>query len=110
MAHHGETPFNYSMDPEEFKASNESAFNDKGDLHHHLGQVNQTPGMGATNKFPQGKLQVDDDGELGFAVAVFESKVIMSFGNKPVSWIGLDKEQAKNLAELILKKVAVLSV
>lgn len=61
--------------------------------------------FGATNKFPQGKLNEADEGEIAFGIATDKtsSKVIISFG-KPIAWIGMDKSQALGLAETIIKK------
>jgi len=58
--------------------------------------------LGKTNKFPQGKLTKDDEGELKLAVIKHENKVIVNFGT-PVTWLGLDKATAIEFAEAILK-------
>jgi len=58
--------------------------------------------LGATGKFPQGKLTDDDLGELNLAVTIFDEKVVVHFG-KSVEWIGFDPDQAIQLATEILK-------
>jgi hypothetical protein len=58
--------------------------------------------LGATGKFPQGKLNEEDEGELKLAVAHKDGEVMLVFG-KPVSWLSLPKEEAKAFAQLILK-------
>lgn len=58
--------------------------------------------LGATNKFPQGKLTENDEGEITMAVAVQDGKVVIDFG-QPTAWVGMDPQQASDLATLILK-------
>jgi len=61
--------------------------------------------LGATGKFPQGKLNEDDEGELQIGVAKdAEGKIIINFG-KPVAWIGLDAQSALGFAKTIIKKL-----
>lgn len=59
-------------------------------------------GLGATGKFPGGKITPDDEGELRLAVRAFPARgiVAVDFG-KNVSWLGLDKETALGLAEIL---------
>lgn len=59
--------------------------------------------LGPTGKFPQGKLTKDDEGEIKMAVGVRDGKIIIDFGHA-VTWFGMDKESAKNFANLILNK------
>lgn len=56
--------------------------------------------LGATNRFPEGKLNDSDEGEIMIGVTESEGKIIISFGDKPM----LTKEQAKSFAELLLKR------
>lgn len=60
-------------------------------------------GLGKTNKFPKGKLREDDEGELKFAIGIHEEKVVIDFGT-PVHWIGLDKNDAIALGQLLINK------
>jgi hypothetical protein len=46
--------------------------------------------LGATGKFPQGKLVNHDEGEIKFAVGVKDRKVIIEFGTS-VKWMGMDR-------------------
>ena len=62
-------------------------------------------GLGPTGRFPQGKLSSHDEGELCFAVAVYEGKVVVNFGT-PITSLGLDIEDARNLADLLRYKAA----
>lgn len=60
--------------------------------------------LGATGRFPEGKLNSDDEGELRFEVAFdpLNGIVRIDFG-KPVTWLGLSPETAIAFAELLLK-------
>ena len=42
------------------------------------------------DKYPDGKINQDDEGKLELKTVVYEGRVIMSWG-KPVSWIGLTR-------------------
>jgi hypothetical protein len=57
---------------------------------------------GPTGKFPEGKLNEDDKGELQMRVGTDtkNKKVILDFGS-PVTWLGLDPEGARDLAKLL---------
>lgn len=59
--------------------------------------------------FPRGKLSDTDEGELAFAVALDSAKraVVIRF-TKPVDWIGLDRDAALHLADLLIKRAADL--
>ena len=70
------------------------------DLHTML--TAQRDQLGATGKHPEGKLTESDEGEIGFSVFEYEGKIIMNF-NTPVYWFGMNKEQAKAVAESLLK-------
>ncbi len=60
--------------------------------------------LGATGKFPQGKLQDDDEGELRMAIAYdkLNGIVRVEFG-KPVAWLGLPPPEAIQFARLLLR-------
>lgn len=59
--------------------------------------------LGASGRFPQGKLNADDEGELAMAIAYDpkEGVVKLHFG-KPVAWLGLPPKEAVQLANLLL--------
>jgi hypothetical protein len=61
--------------------------------------------LGATGKFPQGKLNERDEGELQFAVGSEKGLVRIDFG-KPVAWFALPPETAQQLAMLLLRHAA----
>ena len=57
--------------------------------------------LGATKRFPDGKLTPQDDGELAFAVGHTDGKVVIDFGT-PTSWIGMPPQTAVDLAKLLI--------
>ena len=63
----------------------------------------------AEPSFPAGKLNASDEGELSFAVASDPQKraVIIRFA-KAVDWIGLDRDSALYLADLLIRRAADL--
>lgn len=60
-------------------------------------------GLGATKKFPEGKLTAQDEGELMMAIIAVNGKVVINFGT-PTAWIGFTKEQAYELANTLRDK------
>lgn len=63
--------------------------------------------LGATGKFPEGKLNQNDEGELRFSVGTRDGNVFMSFG-KPVAWFAVPPEQAVDLAEILIRHACSL--
>jgi len=62
-------------------------------------------GLGPTGKFPNGKLNDDDEGEITVAIAADKAKgvVVIDFG-KPTAWIGFTPDQAVDIAEMLHAK------
>ena len=63
--------------------------------------------FGPTNRFPQGKLNAHDEGELKMAVLVEENVVKILFG-KPIVWLGLPKKEALEFAEMVKNRAEEL--
>ena len=63
--------------------------------------------LGPTKKFPRGKFNASDEGELRLAVFVKDSTVVIDFGT-PTAWIGLDADTALQFASSIFKHAANL--
>ena len=65
--------------------------------------------IGKTDRFPQGKLSEDDEGELAFRIAAdpIKNVIIIDFGT-PVKWLGFPNDYAIGLANLILKRAEEL--
>jgi hypothetical protein len=103
MAHHGNDPDAVAMN------------NLTDEAREKLRQLQQQiperpfPSLGATNRFPQGQLNQNDEGEIMFAVAADKNqgKVLINFG-KPVAWVGMDREQAIDLSNLLRQKADAL--
>ncbi len=61
--------------------------------------------IGATGRFPYGKADENDEGELQMALAADHGQGIvrLMFG-KPIGWLGLPSRQARHLAALLTEK------
>lgn len=61
--------------------------------------------MNESNKYPRGKLNEHDEGQTSMAIAADNKKgvVIVQFF-KPIAWLGLPKQQALELSELLKSK------
>jgi hypothetical protein len=57
---------------------------------------------GALGDFPAGKLNRTDEGSIQFGVTAKDGKVVLDFGT-PVAWIGMEPQQAADLAALMLR-------
>ena len=64
--------------------------------------------LGATGKFPEGKLTPHDEGEIKIAIGVEQNKVVIHFG-KEVAWIGFTREQAISIAGSLIDNAAKCS-
>jgi len=58
--------------------------------------------LGETGKFPDGKLNENDEGEIRLGMTVKDGVLIINFG-KPIEWIGLEKKQVKEWIEYFQK-------
>jgi hypothetical protein len=63
-------------------------------------------GLGATGNFPDGKISEDDEGELKFAVLTRNENIMIIFG-KPVGWLDLPKDTAREMARGLLRQIAL---
>lgn len=61
------------------------------------------PNLGATGRYPEGKLNDSDEGEIAIAVGGQDGKVIIDFGGK-IGWIGFAPDQARQVAESLNAK------
>lgn len=61
--------------------------------------------IGATGRHPEGKITPQDEGEIAFSITNTMGKVVLNFG-KPVAWVGLRPQDARQLAELLLRNAA----
>lgn len=73
--------------------------------HHGQQRPDEILDLGPTGKFPKGKLNADDEGELRFAIAADKErqKVLLDFG-KSVKWIAMDPSLARDLAKQLIDK------
>lgn len=59
--------------------------------------------LGATGKFPDGKLTDNDEGEIKIGVTVSDERVVLAFGKK-IEWIGLTREQAIQIGQTLIDR------
>ena len=59
--------------------------------------------IGPTGKFPDAKLEPEDQGELKIGVTVKDGRVILAFG-KELAWIGFLPDQADQVAALLMQQ------
>ena len=62
--------------------------------------MSKEPKLGATGRYPEGKLRPDDEGELKAAIGTKDGKIFIEFG-KPVGWLGISPEQALEFARVL---------
>jgi len=100
MSNHGMDPKDSPMAKEFIEANLEHFEKNEKLAKDHLLQN----ALGATGRFPEGKLTKSDEGELAFAVqADPEKKLIhLNFG-KPVAWFSLTPQLANDLANSLLR-------
>ena len=58
---------------------------------------------GATGRFPDGKLNEKDEGEIRTAIGVVDGNVVIDFGT-PVTWMAMPPGQAIEIANALMKK------
>lgn len=101
MGHHSQQPFDGNLD-EDFQRKLSLELGKSKDLIAKLNELKEQYNLGETGLFPDGKLTEKDEGEIKIAIGEMGGRVIMNFG-KPITWIGFTKEQAKGIAESLLK-------
>lgn len=68
--------------------------------------MTKKPKLGATGKFPAGKLNKDDEGELQLAIGVTRDGLVRIDFGKPVAWLAMTKADAAKFAGLLMKHAA----
>lgn len=65
---------------------------------------------GKSNRaYPNGRVGADDEGELAYAIAADpRHQIIRIEFNKPVDWLGLDKQSAEALRDMLSEKLLEL--
>ena len=71
------------------------------DLELRKAQLSQN--IGALHDHPERRLTDKDEGALQYAVAQTGGKIIINFGT-PVSWIGMNPEDAEAMANVLMAK------
>jgi len=63
------------------------------------------PHFGPTGKFPDGKLDPSDEGELAIGIATDKKNgVIRIHFGKPIAWFALKKDEAMRLSKWIAER------
>lgn len=101
MPHHNFNPALSDLEMAEWKKIEDASRKGAGDVEKKLRGLQ----LGATGRYPQGKLGPDDEGELAYAVAVIKERVIFDFGT-PIRSLGLTADDAEELGEWLLAKAA----
>lgn len=59
----------------------------------------------ADRKWPQGRIEGEDDGETAFAIAADpRNKIVRIQFSKPMHWLGLGEVEARQLGEMLIQK------
>jgi hypothetical protein len=66
--------------------------------------------FGATGKFPDGKLDRHDEGEIRIGVARDERGLVLIEFGKKIAWLAFPQDQAINFAKLIFKHAGATRV
>jgi len=67
--------------------------------------MSNRPKIGPTGKFPRGKLNAQDDGEINILVHHTQTHVVLEF-NSPVKWTAFDPDYADHVADVLKKHAA----
>ena len=59
------------------------------------------------SEYPHGKLNDNDQGETPVKIGVENNKLVIEF-DYPMKWIGMTKEMALELAEILIRKANLL--
>lgn len=57
---------------------------------------------GPTGKYPQGKMNKQDEGELQIKIGTSDGKVIIEFGTE-IKWLGFGPKEAADFAMMLIK-------
>lgn len=70
-------------------------------------ELKRTAGIGPTGRFPEGKLNDADRGELKAALGVEGDKLVLHFGT-PVPWVAMTRAEALALAGALVGKALTM--
>lgn len=67
--------------------------------------------LGKTGLYPEGKVCPEDEGEIQIAIGSDpeRSVVILDFGAKPINWLGLNPQQAVDIATSLIKQARAVA-
>ena len=105
MSHHGESPFDRERQAkmaEEFRRLTQIEGVEERKRAITRSLLDTTGFVGGTGLHPDGKMTPEDEGGIQFRVGSENGKVVLDFG-KPVHWVGMDAQQAADLASSLMK-------
>ncbi len=105
MSHHGPNPFDGERQDAIRKLMSEAREMKDPELTKRKitrALLDTTGFIGATGLHPAGKLTPQDEGGIQFRVGSENGKVVLDFGS-PVHWVGMDAQQAAELASSLMK-------
>ena len=105
MSHHGPNPFDGDRQDAIRKLMSEAREMKDPELTKRKitrALLDTTGFIGATGLHPEGKLTPQDEGGVQFNVGSENGKVVLDFGS-PVHWVGMDAQQAADLASSLMK-------
>ncbi len=59
--------------------------------------------LGATGKYPEGKIADNDEGEIKIGITTMKGRVVIDFG-KQIYTVGFTPDQAMSIAEVLIKR------
>ncbi len=66
--------------------------------------------LGPTGKFPDGKLNKNDHGELAFGIRKTQDGLIEMYFTTPITWLAMPPHQAIELAKILLRTAGASQV
>jgi hypothetical protein len=97
MAHHSSEPFNNEMTEADGLREKLRSMATRLTL-----EEQTRVSLGATGRFPEGKIHPSDEGEIRIAIGSGNGKVVIEFG-KPTAWIGFTADQARLIASDLIR-------
>ncbi len=116
MAHHGDNPYDGKAEKFEqlrrelgdrtampkFHQPDEGIGREEAKRQMTRALLDTTGFVGALGQHSQGKLTPQDEGDIQFRVGSENGKVVLDFGT-PTAWVGMDAQQAADLASSLFK-------
>lgn len=99
MSHHSDEPISNAKLAKLFNISYDPTMEER--------LMGQEAVVGLTDKYPNGRIDPLDKGELEMAMGVHQGVLVLDFGTA-VKWCAFTKEQALDLAKIITKQAETI--